>query len=158
MSKRGLVITAVLAGCSQSEVARTYGVSQGWMSRLMAPGTASLKVRSATGVSVPVGRVGLEPTTQVLAAVVDDDGSSLTLTTRCGQSVRCRMGRTLRRRPARLIMEKVAFGVAGSPTFSMINSVREGVSRPWGAGHSRRCPPGRLASLPAPVMAAEVLT
>jgi len=36
MSKRRLVITAVLAGQSQSEVARVYGVSQGWISRLMA--------------------------------------------------------------------------------------------------------------------------
>lgn len=36
MSKRRLVITAVLTGQSQSEVARTYGVSQGWVSRLMA--------------------------------------------------------------------------------------------------------------------------
>jgi transposase len=36
MSKRRLVITAVLAGQSQSGVARTYGVSQGWVSRLMA--------------------------------------------------------------------------------------------------------------------------
>ena len=36
MSKRRLVIAAVLAGQSQSEVARTYGVSQGWISRLMA--------------------------------------------------------------------------------------------------------------------------
>lgn len=36
MSKRRLVITAVLAGRSQSEVARVYGVSQGWISRLLA--------------------------------------------------------------------------------------------------------------------------
>jgi transposase InsO family protein len=36
MSKRRLVLTAVLVGQSQSEVARTYGVSQGWISRLMA--------------------------------------------------------------------------------------------------------------------------
>jgi transposase InsO family protein len=36
MSKRRLVVTAVLAGQSQSEVARSYGVSQGWISRLMA--------------------------------------------------------------------------------------------------------------------------
>lgn len=36
MSKRRLVITAVLTGRSQSDVARTYGVSQGWVSRLMA--------------------------------------------------------------------------------------------------------------------------
>jgi transposase InsO family protein len=36
VSKRRLVITAVLAGSSQSEVARTYGVSQSWISRLMA--------------------------------------------------------------------------------------------------------------------------
>jgi transposase InsO family protein len=36
VSKRRLVITAVLAGTSQSETARTYGVSQGWISRLMA--------------------------------------------------------------------------------------------------------------------------
>jgi transposase InsO family protein len=36
MSKRRLVITAVLAGQSQSQVASTYGVSQGWISKLMA--------------------------------------------------------------------------------------------------------------------------
>jgi transposase InsO family protein len=36
MSKRRLVIAAVLTGQSQSEVARTYGVSQSWVSRLMA--------------------------------------------------------------------------------------------------------------------------
>jgi transposase InsO family protein len=36
MSKRRLVITAVLASQSQSQVARTYGVSQGWISKLMA--------------------------------------------------------------------------------------------------------------------------
>lgn len=36
MSTRRLVITAVLAGRSQAETARTYGVSQGWISRLMA--------------------------------------------------------------------------------------------------------------------------
>jgi transposase InsO family protein len=34
--ERRLVITAVLSGQSQSEVARTYGVSQGWISKLMA--------------------------------------------------------------------------------------------------------------------------
>ena len=36
MSKRRLVITAVLAGSPQSEVARTHGVSQSWIRRLMA--------------------------------------------------------------------------------------------------------------------------
>ena len=36
MSKRRLVVTAVLSGQSQAEVARTYGVSQGWISKLMA--------------------------------------------------------------------------------------------------------------------------
>ena len=36
MSKRRLVVTAVLTGRSQSDVARTYGVSQGWVSKLMA--------------------------------------------------------------------------------------------------------------------------
>ncbi len=50
MSKRRLVITAVLAGSSQSEVARTYGVSQGWVSRLMAryaaEGEAAFEPRS----------------------------------------------------------------------------------------------------------------
>jgi transposase InsO family protein len=35
VSKRRLVITAVLAGASQSQVARDYGVSQSWISRLM---------------------------------------------------------------------------------------------------------------------------
>lgn len=50
MSKRRLVITAVLAGSSQSEVARTYGVSQSWISRLMtryaAEGQAAFEPRS----------------------------------------------------------------------------------------------------------------
>lgn len=50
MSKRRLVITAVLAGRSQSEVARTYGVAQGWISRLMAryrrEGAAAFEPRS----------------------------------------------------------------------------------------------------------------
>jgi transposase InsO family protein len=50
VSKRRLVITAVLAGSSQSEVARTYGVSQGWVSRLMAryavEGDAAFEPRS----------------------------------------------------------------------------------------------------------------
>ena len=48
--KRRLVITAVLAGQSQSVVARTYGVSQGWISRLMAryrdEGEAAFEPRS----------------------------------------------------------------------------------------------------------------
>src|SRR5699024_6801178 len=50
MSKPRLVITAVLAGTSQSEVARTYGLSQGWISRLMAryraEGQAAFEPRS----------------------------------------------------------------------------------------------------------------
>jgi transposase InsO family protein len=50
VSKRRLVITAVLAGQSQSEVARTYEVSQGWISRLMAryrdEGEAAFEPRS----------------------------------------------------------------------------------------------------------------
>lgn len=50
MSKRRLVITAVLAGATQSEVARRYGVSQGWISRLMArwraEGEAAFEPRS----------------------------------------------------------------------------------------------------------------
>lgn len=50
MSKRRLVITAVLVGSSQSEVARTYGVSQSWISRLMAryatEGEAAFEPRS----------------------------------------------------------------------------------------------------------------
>lgn len=50
MSKRRLVITAVLAGGSQSEVTRHYGVSQPWISRLMAryrlEGEAAFEPRS----------------------------------------------------------------------------------------------------------------
>ena len=50
MSKRRLVITAVLAGGSQSEIARRYGVSQPWISRLMAryrlEGEAAFEPRS----------------------------------------------------------------------------------------------------------------
>jgi transposase InsO family protein len=50
MSKRRLVISAVLAGDSQSEVARRYGVSQPWISRLLAryrvEGEAAFEPRS----------------------------------------------------------------------------------------------------------------
>src|SRR5215218_5891234 len=57
MSKRRLVITAVLAGTSQSEVARTYGVSQGWISRLMAryrdEGEAAYEPRSRQPLTSP---------------------------------------------------------------------------------------------------------
>lgn len=57
MSKRRLVITAVLAGSSQSEVARTYNVSQGWVSRLMAryreEGEAAFEPRSRRPKTVP---------------------------------------------------------------------------------------------------------
>jgi transposase InsO family protein len=57
VSKRRLVITAVLAGTSQSEVARTYGVSQGWISRLMAryatDGDAAFEPRSRAPRSSP---------------------------------------------------------------------------------------------------------
>lgn len=57
MSKRRLVITAVLSGQSQSEVARAYGVSQGWISRLMAryrlEGEAAFEPRSRRPKSTP---------------------------------------------------------------------------------------------------------
>lgn len=50
MSKRRLVVTAVLSGQSQAEVARRYGVSQGWISKLMAryrtEGEAAFEARS----------------------------------------------------------------------------------------------------------------
>lgn len=50
MSKRRLVITAVLNGATQSEAARLYGVSQGWISRLMSryavEGEAAFEPRS----------------------------------------------------------------------------------------------------------------
>jgi transposase InsO family protein len=50
MSTRRLVITAVLSGRSQSAVARDYGVTQGWVSRLMAryavEGEAAFQPRS----------------------------------------------------------------------------------------------------------------
>lgn len=52
MSKRRLVIAAVLAGSSQSEVARRYGVSQGWISRLMT--RYGEEGDAALGVSVPL--------------------------------------------------------------------------------------------------------
>jgi transposase len=57
VSKRRLVITAVLSGSSQSEVARTYGVSQSWISRLMAryaaDGEAAFQPRSRRPHSSP---------------------------------------------------------------------------------------------------------
>ena len=43
MSKARLVLTVVaVEGCSQSEVARAYGVSQPWISRLSWPAIARL--------------------------------------------------------------------------------------------------------------------
>ena len=57
MSKRRLVVTAVLAGDSQSEVARRYGVSQPWISRLMAryrlEGEAAFEPRSRRPLTSP---------------------------------------------------------------------------------------------------------
>ena len=57
MSKRRLVITAVLTGASQSDAARTYGVSQGWISRLMAryasEGEAAFEPRSRAPLTSP---------------------------------------------------------------------------------------------------------
>jgi transposase InsO family protein len=62
MSKRRLVITAVLAGTSQSEVARTYGVSQGWISRLMAryrdEGDPAFEPRSRRPLTSPAATAG----------------------------------------------------------------------------------------------------
>ena len=56
-AKRRLVITAVLAGATQSEVARTYGISQGWVSRLMAryeaEGEAAFEPLSRRPLSTP---------------------------------------------------------------------------------------------------------
>jgi transposase InsO family protein len=50
VSKRRLVINAVLAGATQSETARRYGVTQGWISRLLAryqlEGEAAFEPRS----------------------------------------------------------------------------------------------------------------
>jgi transposase len=67
MSKARLVITAVVAEArSQGEVARAYGVSQGWVSRLVAryraEGEAAYEPRSRRpkkvnwGETVPVSR------------------------------------------------------------------------------------------------------
>lgn len=57
MSKQRLVITAVLAGQSQSAVARRYGVSQGWISKLMArwrlEGDAAFEPRSRRPKNTP---------------------------------------------------------------------------------------------------------
>lgn len=58
MSKARLVITAVVVeGRSQSEVAREYGVSQGWISRLVAryrrEGAAAFEPRSRRPQSSP---------------------------------------------------------------------------------------------------------
>lgn len=63
-----MVITAVLAGSSQSQVARAYGVSQSWISRLMAryavEGEAAFEPRSrrphTSPRATPPGTVELE--------------------------------------------------------------------------------------------------
>jgi transposase InsO family protein len=57
MSKQRLVIMAVLAGQSQSAVARRYGVSQGWISKMMAryrvEGEAAFEPRSRRPKNIP---------------------------------------------------------------------------------------------------------
>jgi transposase len=63
MSKARLVITAVVTqGRSQGEVARAYGVSQGWVSKLVAPyraeGEAAFEPAPVAG-SDPPGCRGL---------------------------------------------------------------------------------------------------
>ena len=63
MSKRRLVITAVLSGRSQSEVARAYGVTQGWVSKLMtryrAEGAAAFEPRSRAPKTSPAATAPL---------------------------------------------------------------------------------------------------
>src|ERR1700729_1934112 len=68
MSKARLVITAVVAeGRSQGEVARAYGVSQGWVSRLVAryreEGEAAFEPRSrrpkTSPAAIPASTAGL---------------------------------------------------------------------------------------------------
>jgi transposase InsO family protein len=74
MSKRRLVITAVLAGSSQSAVARTYGVSQGWISRLMVryreEGEAAFEPRPRRPKSVP--RATAAPTVELVLRLRED--------------------------------------------------------------------------------------
>ncbi|MGA5361156.1 helix-turn-helix domain-containing protein [Streptomyces purpurascens] len=64
MSKRRLVITAVVVeGRSQGEVARAYGVSQGWVSRLVgryrAEGEAAFEPRSRRPKTSPTAHASL---------------------------------------------------------------------------------------------------
>jgi transposase InsO family protein len=79
VSKRRLVITAVLAGASQSEVARRYDVSQGWVSRLMAryrtEGQAAFEPRSRRPHTYPAATP--EPVVQQILALrkhLDEQG------------------------------------------------------------------------------------
>ena len=63
MSKARLVITAVVAeGRSQGEVARAYGVSQGWVSRLVAryraEGEAGVRTALPPSADLPAGHPG----------------------------------------------------------------------------------------------------
>ena len=54
MSKARLVITAVvIEGRTQSEVARTYGVSKGWVSKLIARYNAEGEAPSNQDLDVP---------------------------------------------------------------------------------------------------------
>jgi transposase len=65
MSKRRVVITAVLAGQSQSEVARTYGVSQGWVSKLMARYRDEGEAAFEPGSRAPLNTPSATPATTV---------------------------------------------------------------------------------------------
>ncbi|WP_405142031.1 helix-turn-helix domain-containing protein [Sphaerisporangium sp. NBC_01403] len=63
MSKAKLVITAVvIEGRSQAEVARSYGVSKGWVSKLIAryraEGEAAFQPRSRRPKTSPTARPG----------------------------------------------------------------------------------------------------
>lgn len=97
MSKQRLVITAVLAGQSQSDVARRYGVSQGWISKLMARwrlegfGRPTLLwdaiVIDRYGVTLPPGFLGTLNNEQILPPRVRPTYFA------CGSVVRAKGGR-----------------------------------------------------------------
>ncbi|MDR0483153.1 MAG: integrase core domain-containing protein [Cellulomonadaceae bacterium] len=74
MSTRRLVITAVLQGNSQAEVARTYGVSQGWISKVMAryriEGEAAFEPKSRAR-KTHAEATGIETVEKVLALRAD---------------------------------------------------------------------------------------
>jgi transposase-like protein len=128
MSKARLVITAVvLEGRSQSEVARTYGVSQSWVSRLVAryrlEGEQAFQPRSRRPLRSP------DYHHRIRRDVVDAAGK---LTLRVdGRLLHIGVGRTHARTPVVLLVHDLDVRVVDAATGEILRTLTLDLSRSY---------------------------